>query len=67
MTSPSEDYNLDVIDGVFCMDCGMDFDEFGNCDCVTAEFDSEDDSWDDADSLIGIGWGTDEDYGYYGD
>lgn len=65
MTSPSEDYNLDVINGVFCMDCGMDFDEFGNCDCSFT--DCEDDSWDDADSLIGIGWGTDEDYGYYGD
>lgn len=64
MTSPSEDYNLDVINDVFCLECGMEYDEFGNCDC---DFDSEDDSWDDADSLVSIGWGTDEDYGYYGD
>jgi len=27
------------------------------------DFDCEDDSWSDADSLASAGWGTDEDYG----
>ena len=27
----------------------------------------EPDAWADADALTSIGWGTDEDYGYYGD
>ena len=30
-------------------------------------YDSEDDTWSDADTLTSIGWGTDEDYGYYGE
>lgn len=29
--------------------------------------DCEDDSWHDADTYTSIGWGTDEDYGYFGD
>lgn len=29
-------------------------------------YDTEDDSWHDADTFTSIGWGTDEDYGYYG-
>lgn len=28
--------------------------------------DEIDDSWQDADTFTSIGWGTDEDYGYYG-
>ena len=30
-------------------------------------YDCEDDSWSDADSLASAGWGTDEDYGSFGD
>ena len=32
-----------------------------------SNYDREDDSWHDADTYTSIGWGTDEDYGYFGD
>jgi hypothetical protein len=31
------------------------------------EYSEPDDSWMDADALASAGWGTDEDYGYYGE
>jgi len=31
------------------------------------EYSEADDSWMDADALASAGWGTDEDYGYYGE
>ena len=52
-----------------CEDTGIVADSFGeDCVCVIGEsFDSWSDADYDADALAGIGWGTDEDYGYYGD
>ena len=35
-------------------------------DADEENYDAEDDSWSDADTFTSIGWGTDEDYGYYG-
>lgn len=48
-----------------CDECECEYDE---CEC---EYDDdtepwEDDVWADADALASAGWGTDEDYGYYG-
>lgn len=40
-------------------DPSLDADDESNYDC-------EDDSWHDAESFASAGWGTDEDYGYYG-
>ena len=31
-----------------------------------SNYDTEDDSWADSDTFTSIGWGTDEDYNYYG-
>ena len=45
-----------LIDGV-CEDCEDDRQE---------DYYEEDDVWADADTLSSAGWGTDEDYGYYG-
>ena len=53
-----------------CDLCGIDTDALdGLCDTCygSTQDDTEDDSWDDADSLVSIGWGTDEDYGYFGE
>ncbi len=42
--------------------------EYPEIDASNEEnYDSEDDTWADADTLTSIGWGTDEDYGYYGE
>ena len=42
--------------------------EYPEIDASNEEnYDSEDDTWSDADTLTSIGWGTDEDYGYYGE
>jgi len=49
-----------------------DYDDCGNCgDCELCEENSqkfyEDDVWADSNALASAGWGTDEDYGFYGD
>lgn len=65
-----------------CQHCA-EYDEQGhncagdNCVCIGGDenhdpYDAEDDRTtfdmsDDADALASAGWGTDEDYGYYGD
>lgn len=41
--------------------------EDGEDDSEGEEEDSLDDSWYDSDTLASAGWGTDEDYGYYGE
>ena len=58
----------------FCDACDLEVDHDGDC-WVEGEDDDEeywesrrlDDLSDDAEALASIGWGTDEDYGYYGD
>ena len=42
-------------------------DDPANYDPCGDDYDCEDDSWHDADTYTSIGWGTDEDYGYFGD
>jgi len=34
--------------------------------CEEYEYEDDDGDWMDADALASAGWGTDEDYGYYG-
>ena len=43
--------------------CGHDQ---GDCPEIEDNF-SEDESWFDGDALASVGWGTDEDYGFYGE
>lgn len=56
------------VDYYQCFDCGCEFDD---ADGVLGE-DENDDYYDDsmdgdhASALASIGWGTDEDYGYFG-
>ena len=45
--------------------CGHDWD--GCADFNREDSYEEDGDWMDGDALASIGWGTDEDYGYYGD
>ena len=54
------------IDELKCFDCDLGYDD---CECGTdpEEYPEEDDVWADADTLASAGWGTDEDYGYYGE
>lgn len=52
----------------------LDFNDFDREDLWDDDFDLgfddepyEDDVWADSDTLSSAGWGTDEDYGYFGD
>jgi hypothetical protein len=56
-----DDY-LDDDEGDDCGDCG----DCESCEDTRHEF-YEDDMWADSNALASAGWGTDEDYGYYGD
>ena len=61
-------YNPDDEAPPYCGQCG--FEHFGLC--PEDEDDVEDEPWEDpvqadAETLAMAGWGTDEDYGYYGD
>jgi len=69
-------YNIDDDEPCSCSDCWnedaeqQDFTEpeYPGLDASSEEnYDSEDDTWADADTLTSIGWGTDEDYGYFGE
>ena len=43
-----------------------EWDELNGC-AYDEEYSEPDDSWMDGDALASAGWGTDEDYGYYGE
>jgi len=69
--SPAMTYNEKQ--GAVCNDCRL-YDADGNCVCNDSGCDfcnpvveSDCDDGDDAYALASAGWGTDEDYGYYGD
>jgi hypothetical protein len=57
-----------------CDDICLDYNEIGtdlwlDCGCIDPDDDDSDPGWADGDhdsSMTSIGWGTDEDYGYYG-
>lgn len=68
--------------GSFCGHCDLEFEHAGECewdaddcgdcgDCESCEESRhefyEDDMWADSQALASAGWGTDEDYGFYGD
>ena len=63
--------------GSFCVHCDLEFEHAGECeweddseDEDEDDFDREpieDDMWADSNALASAGWGTDEDYGFYGD
>ena len=80
--SPSESFEMENRpDCVNCCDTGTfyndnDIKEFCNCDngnALECNHDNDDDPYeggffeDDSDALASAGWGTDEDYGYYGE
>jgi|SanBayMetagenome_1026888.scaffolds.fasta_scaffold116977_1 hypothetical protein len=53
---------------MFNIDKPMEMVEFQEHDCETNdEFFEEDGDWMDGDALASAGWGTDEDYGHFGD
>lgn len=64
----NDDGSLDYIE-LFCGECasqgmgecGGDHDDVADC------YEEPDEEWYDASTLASIGWGTDEDYGYFGD
>ena len=50
-----------------CRDCGAETTRECVCEDAYAERDQYTDVEADANTLASAGWGTDEDYGYYGD
>jgi predicted nucleic acid-binding Zn-ribbon protein len=61
-------FNLDLLDKTAeheCPDCGSVDLDFDDGDVEVDQFNSDAEA--DADVLASAGWGTDEDYGYYGD
>ncbi len=58
----------------FCDTCDLEFDHDGSCEWDSDDDDDdfgrepiESDVWADSNALASAGWGTDEDYGFYGD
>ena len=66
-----------IVDTTFyCSYCDLEFGHDGACDSEDEDDDDadesrnefyEDDMWADSNALASAGWGTDEDYGSYGD
>lgn len=54
-------------DDVYASDDVEDLELFDDLEDVVDYLSRPDDLFDDADALASMGWGTDEDYGYYGD
>ncbi len=53
-----------------CRACYRPLDQDGECDWCLYQYDDEPDigfQYEHDSSMASIGWGTDEDYGYYGD
>ena len=54
-----------------CVECGVGLDDDYDtlCDTCAEQYHTEPtetDEWADHNTLVSAGWGTDEDYGYYG-